>query len=305
MFIAMEKVVVLLSTYNGEKYLVEQLNSLVGQRGVDVDIIVRDDGSIDGTINILNEWQSKDLLRWYSGGNMGSAASFMDLLYKSPDADFFAFCDQDDVWFPDKLIRAVELLKERGRNEVPNLYFSAQTLVDMDKNVIGYNAPKRLLTFGESLLRNPAAGCTMVFTKELRDLIIREKPDYVYMHDMWLYMVCLSVGGEIIYDPKPSMLYRQHSNNVVGCNQSFFSKLRRRFKIFLNSKDSVRLKTCNQLLKCYSKDMTARHVYILNNITTYRSSVKSKLRVLCFRELKTTSVFAKFALFVAVLTNRY
>ena len=301
----MEKVVVLLSTYNGETYLVEQLESLSAQCNVDVEIIVRDDGSTDKTVDILNEWQSKGALKWYTGNNLGSACSFMDLLYNAPDADYYAFCDQDDVWFHDKLQRAVKMLKEKGDENVPTLYFSAQTLVDSDKNIIGYNIPERLFTFGESLLRNPASGCTMVFGREFRNLIVRERPDYVYMHDMWLYMVCLSVGGVPLFDPTPSMLYRQHSNNVVGCNQSFPQKMMRRFRMFLDGKDSIRMKTCEQLLKCYSKDMPERHVDILNSIMTYRASVKNKFKLLSYKEIKTTSCFAGFSFFISVFANRY
>ena len=301
----MKKVVVLLSTYNGGTYLAEQLESLAAQRNVDVEIFVRDDGSTDETMNILNEWQSKGALKWYSGENMGSAGSFMDLLYNSPDADYYAFCDQDDVWFPDKLQRAVRMLKENGDGNVPALYFSAQTLVDSNKNVIGHYIPKRLFTFGESLLRNPAAGCTMVFSRDFRNLIVREKPDYVHMHDMWLYMVCLAVGGVPLFDPTPSMLYRQHSKNVVGCNQSFSQRMLRRFRMFLDGKDSIRMKTCEQLLKCYSKDMPERHVDILNSIMVYRFSLKNKLKLLRFKEIRTTYSFARLFFCITVFANRY
>lgn len=301
----MEKVVVLLSTYNGGAYLAEQLESLSAQCNVDVEIIVRDDGSTDETVDILNEWQSRGALKWYTGDNMGSAGSFMDLLYNAPDADFYAFCDQDDVWLPDKLQRAVKMIKENGSVNVPSLYFSAQTLVDSDKNVIGYNIPDRLFTFGESLLRNPAAGCTMVFGRKFRRLIVRERPDYVHMHDMWLYMVCLAVGGVPLFDPTPTMLYRQHSKNVVGCNQTFLQKTLRRFRMFLDGKDSIRMKTCEQLLKCYSKDMPERHVDILNCIMAYRTSVKNKFKLLCFKEINTTSCVGRLFFGISVFANRY
>ena len=89
----MEKVIVLLSTYNGGKYLSEQLDSLVAQKGVDVGILVRDDGSTDTTLSILDEWQEKGLLTWYSSGNLGPGKSFMDLLKRAPSGAYYAFCD--------------------------------------------------------------------------------------------------------------------------------------------------------------------------------------------------------------------
>lgn len=95
----MKTVSVLLSTYNGEKYLREQLDSLLVQQGVDLRIIARDDGSKDTTVEILKEYAGKDTrVSFFEGKNVGPAQSFFDLIMKSPDSDYYAFCDQDDVW---------------------------------------------------------------------------------------------------------------------------------------------------------------------------------------------------------------
>ena len=107
----MKSIQVLLSTYNGARYLREQLDSLLSQENVDIKILVRDDGSTDDTIKILNEYQNRGLLAWYTGPNMRPAKSFLNLLIQSPESEVYAFCDQDDVWKPEKMYMAVCQLK--------------------------------------------------------------------------------------------------------------------------------------------------------------------------------------------------
>ena len=126
----MNHVVVLLSTYNGERFLEEQLESIVAQKGVKPTIIVRDDGSTDRTREILDKWQEGGRLRWYNGPNMGPARSFLNLLRDSDDADYYAFSDQDDYWLPEKLDVATSKLAPYG--DEPALYFSQTQLVDKD-----------------------------------------------------------------------------------------------------------------------------------------------------------------------------
>ena len=96
-----KKVLILLSTYNGERYIKEQIESLLKQENVKVSILVRDDGSTDGTINILNEYQKQGKLKWYTGENLKPAKSFMNLVENAPEYEYYAFCDQDDVWLKD------------------------------------------------------------------------------------------------------------------------------------------------------------------------------------------------------------
>ena len=220
-------VCILMSTYNGEKYLEEQLESLVRQERVEMRILVRDDGSKDTTCDILNKWQEKGLLTWYTDENKGPAQSFMDLIYKAPEADYYAFCDQDDVWLPDKLKVAIEKLEALPDiATVPAMYFSTQMLVDADLNELGVNQIDYNFTFGESLLRNPAGGCTTVLNRVLREELAAYHPDFVSMHDSWAYRVCLAIGGHAVYDPVPHILYRQHGHNVVGGKKSFWHEHR-------------------------------------------------------------------------------
>ena len=118
----MKRVNVLLSSYNGEAFIEEQLQSVAAQEGVTTNIIVRDDGSTDGTRDILDRWQESGKLTWYGGDNIGWSDSFMHLLVHAPEADYYAFCDQDDIWMPDKLKVAVEHLERHP--DTPTLYCS-------------------------------------------------------------------------------------------------------------------------------------------------------------------------------------
>ncbi len=163
------KVVVLMSTYNGEKYLREQIDSILGQRDVEVSLLVRDDGSTDATLAILDEYKTSGVLDYYCGSNIGPARSFMHLLQNAPESDFYAFSDQDDIWMDDKLLAATSTLK--GHESEPALYFSQTQLVDADLNKIPSVIIHPKLTFGESLIYKFIGGCTMVMNHRLREAV--------------------------------------------------------------------------------------------------------------------------------------
>lgn len=217
----MHKVAVLMSTYNGEEYLREQIESILAQEDVDVTLYIRDDGSSDSTIEIVQEYQKKHSnIKLDVGNNMGVGNSFMQLVYDCPDEyDYYAFSDQDDVWLPEKLKKAVEMIEEC---EKPVLYCSNQVLVDKDLKIIGMrHNQKPDISYKQIMCQNKITGCTMVWNKAMNDLLSEEKrrptPELLRcrIHDVWVAMVA-SVSGIIKYDDKGYILYRQHENNVVG-----------------------------------------------------------------------------------------
>ena len=216
----MTKVQVLLSTFNGEKYLEKQIESLISQKDLDINIFIRDDGSSDNTINILSALADRysNQINISFGSNVGVVASYFELLRQAPEADFFSFSDQDDVWKTDKLKRAISFLQEVPTN-IPAMYCSRTELVDKDLKHIGFWPPKpsRGASFYNALIENIAVGCTIVINREAKNLITRNlpNPQKVIMHDWWFYL-CIAAFGQVIYDPYPSLLYRQHDFNVVG-----------------------------------------------------------------------------------------
>ena len=177
----MEKVTVLLSTYNGEKYLAEQLESLAAQQGVEVELLVRDDGSNDGTASILNEWQDKGLLSWYRTVNLGPGKSFMDLLQTAQSGSYYAFCDQDDVWLSNKLQITMDKMKEveLANPGKPVIVHTDMNVVDEKLNVVHDSfwrssglRPDILRTFPFLCICNCVNGCTIVMNNAARELIL-------------------------------------------------------------------------------------------------------------------------------------
>jgi len=210
-------VCVLLSTYNGSAFLEAQLESLRRQSGVQVDLHARDDGSTDGTVALLHNYAGTwpSLAELEPGENLGPAMSFLELLRTAPDAEFYAFCDQDDVWLPDKLARAVEVL---SRDEGPTLYCSNVTCVAEDLKMLGTPRENGDTRLQHLLFENIAYGCTTVMNRAARSLIVGRLPEQgVVMHDWWCALV-VGALGRIHYDPEPRILYRQHSANSYGAH---------------------------------------------------------------------------------------
>lgn len=217
----MRNILVLMSTYNGEKYLKEQIDSILAQKNVEVTIRVRDDGSTDGTIRILEEYQKCGKLNWYSSTNMGPAKSFLDLVYNAPlKYDYYAFCDQDDYWKEDKLYKAIERLEHF--DDKPALYHCELEIVDENLEHIKMTRNCNKTKFiDQTLMVFYIPGCTMVFNNCLMRKIQERKPEFdlITMHDCWLYYICLGIGGKIISDKNAYIQYRQHGNNVIGAKR--------------------------------------------------------------------------------------
>ena len=171
----MKKVCVLLSTYNGEKYLREQIDSVLNQKEVDVTLCVRDDGSKDSTIEILKSYEQSGKIKLEIGENVGYQRSFYLLLLNAPEADYYSFCDQDDVWDDDKLIAAVKML-EAEDNSKPLLYYSALKVVNKDLKLKqishkGYCIGK--YPFEEAFMLSFTYGCTSVINQSAREKFLK------------------------------------------------------------------------------------------------------------------------------------
>lgn len=214
-------VAVLLATYNGERHLPALLDSLAAQTHADWRLVVRDDGSWDATVARLHAFAAAHpgKVSIETGPNLGAVAGFLALLRRpQADADAVAFCDQDDVWHPDKLARAVGQLS--SRLDVPSLYFTRARLVDDGLRPLGLSPPFDRVGFDYALFENAAIGCTTVLNRAAHRLIVSRLPDpaSVVVHDWWCYLV-VSALGEVFYDPSPSVDYRLHGGNVIGLPQ--------------------------------------------------------------------------------------
>ena len=221
------QIAILLATYNGEKYLDEQVRSLFSQTYRDFVVIARDDHSSDQTPEILARWSAAqpDKIRVVSDdcGNLRPTANFGRLL-EICDAPYFALCDQDDIWLPNKVERAINeirRLENQFGETIPILVHSDLIVVDEKLNEISpsfFDHSKIDVSKGgrldHLLFNNIVTGCASMGNRALLDLV-RPIPDGAPMHDWWLALVAASCGvvGTIA---EPTILYRQHGRNQVG-----------------------------------------------------------------------------------------
>ena len=201
---------ILLASYNGARFLPDQLASLSAQTHRDWRLTWRDDGSTDDCAAILDRFGG---LRLPGDARLGVTAGFAALLAaRDRDAAAYAFCDQDDVWLPGKLESGLALLADG-----PAMVCGRLTLVDAALRPLGLSpAPRRPACFGDALVENRATGCTVLLNQAAAALMDAPWPPGVVMHDWWAMLCVLAAGGAVAYQAEPQILYRQHGGNVVG-----------------------------------------------------------------------------------------
>ena len=224
------KIAVLVSTYNGERYLEKQIQTLLEQDIEGAEIIVRDDGSTDNTRCILQKYEKNGLLKVQYGSNIGYKKSFMKLLLDQKDYDYYAFCDQDDVWLPDKLSKAISKIQEYDKN-IPIVYYSNLKKCDENLNIYGEtHLEKRVLSLESNILRRSIAGCTMVMNNRFHDIVTKidmEENLLVQGHDSYLISLCYAIRGKVICDKYSYILYRQHGNNTSGSSNGVMQRIKK------------------------------------------------------------------------------
>lgn len=270
------KVLILMSTYNGEKYLVEQIESILNQKHVDIDILVRDDGSKDKTLEILQKYSELPNFEYYQGPNLGPAMSFIDLMKQSKKYDYYAFSDQDDYWEDDKIYSAICKLEESNTTN-GKLYFSTLEVVDSNLNHLEYSFMPKKITLKKEMIKNYATGCTIVFDDNLKELIKKCNFSFVAMHDSLICRCALINHSYIYVDHTSHIKYRQHENNVLGMKSGFFSKWKQRFTRFLHSK-SLTKRTAIELLNS-NLIMSDEDLEFLKTISNYNKVFKNKMKL--------------------------
>lgn len=293
---------ILMSTYNGERYLQEQINSIVNQKNVNARLIVRDDGSTDNTIQLLRQFKEKGILDFYQGENQGPARSFMSLLSNAPESDYYAFSDQDDYWEKDKLLVAVNSINDNKSQ--PALYFSCTQLTDDKLSPIPSPKLKPYLTFGESLIYEFIPGCTMVMNKSLRDIVITHRPDYIPMHDVWIYSIAQAIGAKIIFDPMPHILYRQHSNNTIGQGYSLWHEWNRRWQRFYNNEES-RSHRAKEILAGFSDYIPEENLALLHSFIKGKRSFPKRVRLMTDKRLRCANSTTQYLFWLNLFINKY
>lgn len=227
----MEKVVVLLSAYNGEAHIGEQIESILNQTWDNIILYIRDDGSTDNTINIIKKYEYTGKIILEKGDNIGYIDSFFWLLCNCPEADYYAYSDQDDVWIPEKIEMAVVKLED-NKEDMPVLYFSNYDFYDGELNFMARSDNKiKKPTFQNALVDCMPLGFNSVFNNSAREEMSRNIPKNCCGHDWWTYLVCQGLG-KVIYDKRATVKYRRHGNNVSAGGMKFFEFQVWRFKKF-------------------------------------------------------------------------
>ena len=223
----------MMATYNGEKWLSEQIDSILKQRGVDVTLQICDDRSTDGTFQVADAYQQEfdNIIATQNAENLGVGKNFMQMVYEvnAEDYDYFAFSDQDDVWLPEKLQVAIEKIEKAKKDDdlktiegvgTPILYCS--DIQNVDENL---KNPKRELASMQldetlratPLLRNWHSGCSFVFNRSMLKLCQKANvKDTFRNHDAWLYLIAFYCGNTIVDLQNALILRRLTSTNTVG-----------------------------------------------------------------------------------------
>lgn len=287
-----EKIIILLSTYNGEKFIAEQLDSLINQECIEKEILIRDDGSSDLTWSILMMYKNKypDKIHLIQGANIGYAQSFTILLKEAvqlfPSCNFFAFCDQDDVWLPRKLKRAIEyLLKEN--DTMPLMYCSNTTIVDKELNFIRncWDLKDVRISKERALVQSFATGCTMVFNREAVCTYLSHTPRFIFVHDFLMYQLCVFLG-KVIWDENSYILYRQHGKNQIG-KKDFKNRMKTRCRGLYKNR-TIELQN-RYFLEAFKDLLSVDDILLLSQIVHYRTNFFTRLSLFFNYKISYTS----------------
>jgi glycosyltransferase involved in cell wall biosynthesis len=302
-------VAILLATYNGVKFLAEQLDSIERQTHTNWHVYASDDGSSDDTISILESYRERwgnEKLRISQGPQRGHAANFLSLVRdECIKADYYAFCDQDDVWIEDKLERSINAVGIIGETK-PALYGSRTTLIDKNGCAIGFSPLfSREPSLKNALVQSLFGGNTMLLNNATRDcLCLIPYEQEVISHDWLSYLLVCACDGEVYYDAVPSLLYRQHGDNAIGSNNSFSDRVVRlkwlfkgRFKAY--SENNLAILAC---LHAILPNKNAEIVELFRDMRVQPFFIRIHMfkKIGLYRQTK----FGTIGLWVALITNK-
>lgn len=290
-----------MSTFNGERFLRAQLDTLLEQDYCPTNLLIRDDGSTDQTVEIIKEYQLQfNNIRLIEGSNIGVVRSFFELfIAASPDAEYFALCDQDDLWSPAKISSAVSAI---GVSDVPHLFVSSFHYIDSENTEFGTSPlPRKELGLRHALVQNRFPGCTMVLNRAALQLVTSQMPDLTRLriHDWWIYLV-VGVFGKVRFEPQPLISYRQHAMNTIGLKES---RLDARFRRLLTN-ERYCTQQANLLKECFEGIMDGESWRILNRFISERTTLWECARYAITKDVYRQEVVNDLILRVLILLNR-
>lgn len=307
------KIHILLSTYNGEKYLEEQLDSIFQQTFQNFTLYIRDDASSDSTIKLVHTYMEEHpetadkiiLLSNQDNKNLGYMGSFWQLLEKCGTADYYAFCDQDDVWLPNKLEAGLNFMGKENP-ETPLLYFSNYNYCD-DKLNVGHKAPAVSLpiAFRDVLFYTPAFGFSIIINDKLREIALQTKDRTNLPHDGWVQKIAAAFG-KILYNSECTALYRRHSNAVTSSNAQLLSTIKYWIKndIFGSSMKENRF-VLKRFLQEYGTLLSFEDAALLTLYTTEKKSLSIWVKRFLYKKRLRPSLGGDLALRICFFLGKF
>lgn len=289
------RVAIIVSTYNGERFLSEQLDSLLAQTYSDISIFVRDDGSTDSTKSILEIYsRNHGITCWYEN-NIGSTLSFLDGLVRAgDDYDYYAFCDQDDVWFPEKVSVSVSSLEDGSAGA--KLFFSEFTYCDARLHERGKSHLKKTdVSRTLFYFDNVCSGNTMLFNNDLRTLVLSHDYSSVYYHDWWIALIAAHFGN-LYYSDRALLYYRRTGENV---SSNGLKGLALNFKRFQDYIVSGRLGSISRQLRLFYSEygsLLCSEDRRLLEVLTSGSGIKKAISPIRYRQLLTDDFLVRVLL---------
>lgn len=291
MGIELKKVEILMSTYNGERYVGRQLDSIITQKSVRVHITIRDDGSKDGTLDILRSYEDKypDIIRVVAGKNIGYKRSFLSLLGMADEADYYAFSDQDDIWEESKLCAAICLINNKEKIlYVSNLYVCSPDLKILRKT----KYTQKNSSIYSNFTRHRYAGCTYVFDKNLKKIVSQysdlNMPDESMPSHDSLVCFCAYACGNVVVDDNSYIKHIRYKESVTYGNNGISKKLKHEWNMFFSNRRYSNV--ASLLLKTLTGEIKNENLKFLEQIASYHNSIKNRL-LLCFNKNLTSGNF--------------
>lgn len=300
------KILILLSSFNGLDRINNQIDSILKQIGVNVSILIRDDGSNRETIEILNNIENKyKNIKVIYGKNIGWKSSFMELLYCCPiEYDFYGFSDQDDIWFEDKLLTLIRTMSV-DKNNIAKLAHCNSISVDSEL-IKREEQEKRIAcppSFKAAITTEYFQGCGMVWNREAMELIREYIPQNKDLaHDYWVGLVCF-LFGKTYFVEKELFYHIRYGNNSSNDGDILKGRLSR-VKLFW-SDGCVYMNPVKDILLGYEALLDAEQVNYLQLISTYKESLKNKIKLLCDVDFRRESFASTIIFKIAILLNRF
>lgn len=300
---------ILMSTYNGMNNVERQIETVLRQENVDIHLTIRDDGSNDKTVEIIKNLQRlyPERITLYCGENVGYRKSFLQLLDLAADADYYGFSDQDDIWKPTKIQRAVECL-EKVESPI-KLYASSLEIVDPQLNVIGYNDISKMPnTIGSYFTRSRLAGCTFAFSRECKKMAQQfanmDLPvDRMLDHD-FVVGSCAFACGKVYLDDERLIYHVRYPNSVTSGGNGLMKRIKTEWNIVFRRK-GIRLTMARELINNCGVLLNPEAKIFLSEVANYKKKWNNRLKLLLNSNMKTGILLCDLEQKVKILVGTY